>query len=63
MLPAETANVGMLIDWMATSGLQYEAAFEFIKVRKMAVNQAYAMNHQPIENGDEIIFFPPIAGG
>ena len=62
-LPAEVTTVGMLIDWLSTRGPQYEAAFEFIEVIKVAVNHAYAMNDQPINNDDEIIFFPPIAGG
>lgn len=62
-LPAEVVNVGMLIDWLSTRGPRYEDAFEFIEVSKVAVNQAYALNDQPINDDDEIIFFPPIAGG
>ena len=62
-LPAEVATVGMLIDWLSTRGPKYEDAFEFIEVSKVAVNEAYALNDQPIKNDDEIIFFPPIAGG
>lgn len=62
-LPPEVNNVGMLIDWLSTRGPRYEAAFEFIEVSKVAVNEAYALNDQPINDDDEIIFFPPIAGG
>lgn len=62
-LPAEVANVGMLIDWLSGRGPRYEAAFEFIEVSKVAVNQAYALNDQPINDDDEVIFYPPIAGG
>ena len=62
-LPAEVTNVGMLIDWLSTRGPPYEDAFEFIEVSKVAVNEMYAMNDQPITNDDEILFFPPIAGG
>ncbi len=63
VLPAEVKTVGMLIDWLATRGKKYEDAFEFIEVSKVAVNQAYAQNDQPIDDDDEVIFFPPIAGG
>jgi len=62
-LPAEVTNVGMLIDWLSTRGPPYEDAFEFIEASKVAVNEAYALNDQPITNDDEILFFPPIAGG
>ena len=62
-LPAEVTNVGMLITWLSRRGPQYEKAFEFIEVSKVAVNQTYATNDQPICDDDEVIFFPPIAGG
>jgi molybdopterin synthase sulfur carrier subunit len=62
-LPAEVANVGMLIGWLSKRGARYEAAFEFIEVSKVAVNQAYATNDEAISDDDEVAFFPPIAGG
>jgi len=62
-LPAEVTNVGMLIDWLSRRGPQYEQAFEFIEVIKVVVNQGYVQNNHVINNDDEVIFIPPIAGG
>lgn len=62
-LPAEVVDVGMLINWLSTRGKQYEDAFEFGEVVKVAVNNAYAHNDHPVKDDDEIIFFPPVAGG
>lgn len=62
-LPTEVNNVGMLINWLSRRGPQYEEAFEFIEVSKVAVNRAYVQNDHPVTDSDEVIFFPPIAGG
>lgn len=62
-LPAEVTNVGMLIDWLSRRGPHYEKAFEFIEVSKVAVNQICVQNDEPIKDDDEVIFFPPVAGG
>jgi molybdopterin synthase sulfur carrier subunit len=62
-LPAHVTNVGLLIDWLSRRGPRYEQAFEFIEVSKVAVNQCCVQNDQPITDADEVIFFPPIAGG
>jgi molybdopterin synthase sulfur carrier subunit len=62
-LPAEIKTVGMLVDWLSKRGQNYETAFEFIEVVKVAVNQACVDNNHPVTNNDEVIFFPPIAGG
>ncbi|MEE4378737.1 MAG: molybdopterin converting factor subunit 1 [Candidatus Competibacteraceae bacterium] len=29
----------------------------------VAVNQEYAELHQPVQDGDEVAFFPPVTGG
>jgi len=29
----------------------------------VAVNQEYAEWHQPVQDGDEVAFFPPVTGG
>ncbi len=62
-LPADVTNVHMLLDWLSRRGLQHERAFEFIEVVKVAVNQVYAAGDHSVKDDDEIILFPPIAGG
>lgn len=62
-LPAEVSNVGMLIDWLSSRGGGYEHAFEFIEVVKVAVNHVYVHNDHAVTDDDEVILFPPIAGG
>jgi molybdopterin synthase sulfur carrier subunit len=62
-LPAEVKTVGMLIDWLSNRGRNYETAFEFIELVKVVVNEKYVDNNHPVANDDEVVFFPPIAGG
>jgi len=62
-LPADVKTVGMLLDWLSKRGPDYESAFEFIEVVKVAVNDACVDNNHPVKDTDEVIFFPPIAGG
>jgi molybdopterin synthase sulfur carrier subunit len=63
ILPTEVTNVNMLIDWLSSRGQNYREAFEFSEVLKVAINEAYAHGNHPVTDDDEIIFFPPIAGG
>ncbi len=62
-LPAEVTNVGMLLNWLSGRGQQYERAFEFVEIVKVAVNRVYVENDHPVKDDDEVILFPPIAGG
>lgn len=62
-LPAEVTNVGMLVDWLGRREGKYEHAFEFIEVVKVAVNDVYVDNDHAVTDEDEVILFPPIAGG
>jgi len=62
-LPAEVTNVGKLINWLTSRGQRYEQAFEFIEVVKVSVNQVCVDNDHVVKDDDEVVFFPPIAGG
>jgi molybdopterin synthase sulfur carrier subunit len=62
-LPAEVSTVGLLIDWLSARGPRYEKAFEFIETSTVSVNQVCAGSDAPVNDGDEVIFNPPVAGG
>jgi molybdopterin synthase sulfur carrier subunit len=62
-LPDDVTNVGMLIDWLGSRGPAHARAFEFIEVVKVAVNKVYVDNDYAVTDDDEVILFPPIAGG
>ena len=62
-LPADVATVDGLIDWLIGRGEGYGAAFEKRDVIRAAVNQDYVPFDHPVADGDEIAFFPPVAGG
>jgi len=62
-LPAEVRTVGMLVDWLGSRRERYEHAFEFIEVVKVAVNHVYVDNDHAVTDDDDVILFPPIAGG
>ena len=62
-LPEEVTNVDMLLNWLPSRDQNFERAFEFIEVVKVAVNQVYVENDHSVTDDDEVILFPPIAGG
>jgi len=62
-LPADVTNVGQLLDWLGSRGSRYEQAFEFIEVVKVAVNDIAVDNDHAVADEDEVMLFPPIAGG
>jgi molybdopterin synthase sulfur carrier subunit len=62
-LPSEVRNVGMLLDWLPTQGERFKSAFEYIDVVMISVNLHYADRDYPVQDEDEVILSPPIAGG
>jgi molybdopterin synthase sulfur carrier subunit len=63
VLPNEVKNVGMLLDWLATLDERFNSAFEYIDVVLVSVNLCYADRDYPVNDEDEVILAPPIAGG
>jgi molybdopterin synthase sulfur carrier subunit len=63
VLPTEVRNVGMLLDWLPTQGERFKSAFEYIDVVLVSVNLRYADRDYPVQDQDEVLFAPPIAGG
>jgi molybdopterin synthase sulfur carrier subunit len=62
-LPEGVATVGALVDWLKTRGPGYGAALEDLSAVRFAVNQEFAALDQPVAEGDEVAFFPPVTGG
>lgn len=60
----ETIKTGAdLLDWMKTRGDNYEAALQFDKAIRIAVDQEHIDHKEPIGSPREIALFPPMTGG
>lgn len=62
-LPASVKTAGDLIQHLMTLGEEYEAAFEFPDVIRVAVNQEHIEHDESIAGAREIGIFPPMTGG
>lgn len=61
-LPEGVVNAGGLRAWLCARGGDWMAMAPGKSVR-IAVNQALAHADSPIQDGDEVAFFPPVTGG
>ncbi|MBU6297220.1 MAG: molybdopterin converting factor subunit 1 [Alphaproteobacteria bacterium] len=62
-LPANVATVGELADHLRARGPGYADAFADLSRLRAAVNQEHASFDAPVNDGDEVAFFPPVTGG
>lgn len=62
-MPSDVNTVADLIAWQRERGDGYAEAFRDEDVVRTAVNQEHVELGHPIQNGDEIAFFPPVTGG
>ena len=62
-LPAGTASVAMLLDYLRDRDPRWSEAFAPGKRYRVAVNQDVADMTTPLKPGDEVAFFPPVTGG
>lgn len=62
-LPAGVRDVGGLMRHLATLSPGHAAAFANPAVIRAAVNQDFARADDPVADGDEVAFFPPVTGG
>ena len=62
-LPAEVRDVGGLMLHLAAFSPGHAAAFANPTIIRAAVNQDFATSADPVTNGDEVAFFPPVTGG
>jgi molybdopterin synthase sulfur carrier subunit len=62
-IPASVTTAGELIAYLTTLGENYEAAFEFPDVIRVAVNHEHIDHDESIAGAREIGIFPPMTGG
>lgn len=61
--PAEIETVRQLVDWLASRGDGYAAAFANPGAIRAAIDKTHAPPDASIAAAREIAFFPPMTGG
>jgi molybdopterin synthase sulfur carrier subunit len=62
-LPADVTTVAGVRAHLKARGGAYEKAFADRNLVRIAVNQEMVSPVNPIRQGDEVAFFPPVTGG
>lgn len=62
-LPENVSDVNGLIEHLCEQGENYQAAFGNEAALRVAVNQTYVDFDHPVQDSDEVAFFPPMTGG
>lgn len=62
-LPLEIGTVTDLLDWLATRGANYAAAFADRGRVRAAVDQQFVPLDHAVAGAREIALFPPVTGG
>lgn len=62
-LPDGVATVAELVAWQQARGEGFAEAFADGDVVRAAVNQEHVSFDHPLQDGDEVAFFPPVTGG
>ncbi len=62
-LPDGVDTVAGLVEWLRARDPQGAAAFAQGGVVRAAVNQEFATPGTPIDDSNEVAFFPPVTGG
>lgn len=62
-LPAGITQLGQLASLLAARGPVWADVFAGRLPLMMAVNQSAARPDSPLQDGDEVAFFPPVTGG
>jgi molybdopterin synthase catalytic subunit len=57
------ANEHTLADVKQALSTQYATLAEALGTAVAAINQEFAFAHEPVHEGDEVAFFPPVSGG
>lgn len=62
-LPPNVATVGDLLAWLRKRSDEHATALADLSVVRVAVNQDYARDADPVSEDDEVALFPPVTGG
>ncbi len=62
-LAPSVVTVSDLLAHLKTRGEEYEAAFEYPEVIRVAIDQEHVDHDAPINGAREIALFPPMTGG
>jgi len=57
------ATVGGLLGWLQGRSPAHALALDESRGLRMALNQALCDVDEPLSDGDEVAFFPPVTGG
>lgn len=61
--PGAPRTVGQLQDWLSSRSPAHAAALSEERGLRTALNQTLCMADEPVSDGDEVAFFPPVTGG
>ena len=56
-------TVGELQDWLTKQSQAHSLALDEARGLRTALNQTLCMPDEPLSDGDEVAFFPPVTGG
>ena len=59
-VPAAVRTVGALSDWLAARHLAYAERRGHVRIAR---NEAFACDDEPLAAGDVVALIPPVAGG
>ncbi len=62
-LPAEQMTLAELRGVLSRRGERWAAALDPSRAVRGAINQQMAQDSDPVRDGDEVAFFPPVTGG
>lgn len=56
-------TVGALLTWLQARSAEHARVLDVGRGLRMACNQALCEADEPLSDGDEVAFFPPVTGG